>query len=71
MPRIELELPGTPRTEVVPIADNYRITITRDDGEACTDMEAHTVMSMFCLEFISGQAKKGRPRTPRKAKQVS
>lgn len=64
MPKIELELPGRPRTETVPIADNYRITVARGDGEACTDMEAYTAMTMFCMEFISGHAKKGRK--PRK-----
>lgn len=64
MPKIELVLPGNPRTEVVPVADTYRITIERADGEACTDIEAQTVMSMFCME-----AARGRVKHPRKAKQ--
>lgn len=68
MPKIELELPGKPRTEAVPVADSYRITVARGDGEACTEMEAYTAMTMFCLEFIGGNAKKGRPRTSKKAK---
>ncbi len=63
MPKIELVLPGNPRTEVVPIADTYRITIERGDGEACTDIEAQTVMTMFCMETA-----RGRVKHPRKAK---
>lgn len=62
MPKIELALPGSPRTEAVPVADTYRITVERADGEACTDIEAQTVMSMFCME-----ASRGRIKRPRKA----
>ena len=49
MPRIELALPGKSKTQVDDIADTYRITIERNDGIACTDIEAKTVMSMFCM----------------------
>ena len=66
MPKIELVLPGSPRVETVPVAETYRITIERGDGEACTDIEAQTVMSMFCME-----AAQGRIKRPRKAKASS
>ena len=68
MPIIELTLPGETRTEVQPVAENYRITIERDDGIACTDTEAMTVMSMWSIESAHNRTRKGRkPQT--KAKQ--
>lgn len=60
MPKIELVLPGTPRVETVPVADTYRITVERTDGAACTDIEAHTAMSMFCMEWLQQHPKKRR-----------
>ena len=58
MPKIELVLPGTPKTQVDPVAETYRITVERDDGVACTDIEAHTAMSMFCMNWLQDQGKK-------------
>ncbi len=54
MPIIELALPGTQRTTASPVAETYRITVERIDGIACTEIEASTTMSMFCI----GQAQK-------------
>ena len=61
MPRIELSLPGTQKTRVEPFAETYRITIERGDGIACADIEAQTVMSMFCIDSFKKKARK----TPR------
>lgn len=62
MPKIELVLPGAPKTQVDPVSGTYRITVERDDGVACTEIEAHTAMSMFCLEWLNRQPTKGRRR---------
>lgn len=58
MPRIELSLPGTQKTRGEPFAETYRITIERDDGIACADIEAQTVMSMFCIDSFKKKARK-------------
>lgn len=57
MPLIELSLPGTQKTQVEPIAETYRITIEREDGIACTVIEAKTVMSIFCIDSPKNEAK--------------
>jgi hypothetical protein len=62
MPRIELSLPGTQKTRGEPFAETYRITIERDDGIACADIEAQTVMSMFCIDSFKKKARKS-PRS--------
>jgi len=54
MPRTDLILPGqkrqTPIATIDDVAGRYSITITREDGIACTDVEAATVMSLWqCL----------------------
>lgn len=64
MPKIELVLPGEQRAEVVPIAESYRITVERLDGYACTELEARTTMSMFCMHAALEQM----PKRSRKAK---
>lgn len=56
MPKIELLLPGTPRTTIEDVAEGYRITIERVDGIACTEIEARTTMSMFCIHAVQEQA---------------
>ncbi|HCZ5078952.1 TPA: hypothetical protein O3I16_004769 [Salmonella enterica] len=61
MPRIELILPGEAKTTVAPLAEVYRITVERGDGVACSDMEARTAMSMFCIHALTGE-KKSKPR---------
>lgn len=58
MPRIELVLPGEQRTTVLPVAETYRITVERLDGMACSDMEARTTMSMFCIHAINQKPKR-------------
>ena len=63
MPRIELALPGKSKTQVDDIADTYRITIERNDGIACTDIEAKTVMSMFCMTSFK-KKKRGSLMSP-------
>lgn len=65
MPIIELVLPGAERTEVIPVAEQYRITVERADGIACTDIEANTAMSMLCIELLSTKANRRKPK-PRK-----
>lgn len=64
MPKIELVLPGTPRQTIVDIADGYRITVERLDGLACSEVEARTTLSMFCIHALQEQA----PKRKRKAK---
>lgn len=61
MPAIELILSGKENTQVEPIADTYRITIERGDGAVCTQIEAQTVMGMYCMNAL-----KTKPRKPRK-----
>lgn len=64
MPRIELILPGEPKTAPDPIADVYRITVERGDGIACSDMEARTTLSMFCVHSLIENSKgRGRKTT--------
>lgn len=62
MPRIELILPGEPKATVAPLAEVYRITIERGDGIACSDMEARTTMSMFCIHALTEKKPKTRKR---------
>lgn len=52
---IELALPGTARTTTESIADLYRITIARDDGLACTEIEARTVMASYAIQRVAGK----------------
>lgn len=49
MPRIELLLPGVLKTQVEPFSDVYRVTVEREDGIACSEMEARTALSMLCF----------------------
>lgn len=60
MPMIELVLPGTQRTTVSPVAETYRITVERMDGIACTEIEASTTMSMFCIGQAQQKVRKTR-----------
>lgn len=58
MPIIEVYLPGEPRTSVMDVAEKYRITVERDDGIACSDMEARTALSMYCVHVIEEKGSK-------------
>lgn len=53
--RIELVLPGTPLIEPNTIAGTYRITVERDDGKACGEIEAKTALSMLCIKPAKGR----------------
>jgi len=54
MPKIELALPGTPRTTVEDIAETYRITVERLDGIACSEMEGSSCRKLhFMMGFSS------------------
>jgi hypothetical protein len=70
MPRIELILPGESKTQVEPFANTYRITVERDDGIACSDMEAKTAMTMLCIEMVTKGLNKGRKRNSRSKKTI-
>ena len=61
MPIIEMILPGEPKQQPENVAEVYRITVERGDGVACSDMEARTAMSMFCIHALTGE-KKSKPR---------
>jgi hypothetical protein len=47
---IKMDLPGNPRTTVEPFSGVYRITVEREDGIACTEIEARTAMSVYCFK---------------------
>jgi hypothetical protein len=57
---INMVLPGNPRTTAESFSDVYRITVEREDGIACTEMEARTAMSVYCFQPPK--------KTPRKVK---
>lgn len=63
MPRIELFLPGEPKTQVEDVAEGYRITVERLDGIQCSPVEAQTAMSMFCFNALNPK-KRQRGRKP-------
>ena len=67
MPRIEMILPGVPKQKPEDVAETYRITVERDDGIACSDMEAKTAMAMLCLQMVTGGMKKGKPRSRKRS----
>ena len=52
MPKIGLILPGERRQTTIPFAEIYRITVERDDGIACSDIEAYTTMQIFLAERL-------------------
>lgn len=58
--KICLNLPGEQKKEVAPIANGYVITVERDDGIACSELEAKTAMSMLCIEIVTNGLKKPR-----------
>lgn len=64
MPRIGLVLPGEPRQSVVAVAEEYLITVTRNDGIACTDTEAWAAVSMWCTSTAMSKGKQGRKKKP-------
>lgn len=47
MTTIELVLPGEQRTTTVAFSRTYRITVERDDGVACSEMEARAAVDVF------------------------
>ena len=53
----EVHLPGTDAREDQPEATNYRITVERGDGIACTEIEA------FMILYKCGYAR-AKDRTP-------
>jgi len=59
MPRIELHRPGAPRTSVVDVADTYRVTVERDDGVACSEVEAATALATFCVHRLDEALARG------------
>lgn len=59
---IELSLPGKERTTVVDVGDLYKITIMREDGIACTEVEARTVMASYAIQRASGKRLNTKPR---------
>lgn len=63
MPLIELSLPGEPRAAVLPVAEGYRITIERTDGFACSNSEAQTVMSVFCISELEQKPKRRKKQS--------
>jgi len=65
MPRIELHRPGAPRTSVVDVADTYRVTVERDDGVACSEVEAATALATFCVHRLVDDARLKRAHRPR------
>ncbi len=66
MPRVGLFLPGERRQTTVDVSETYRITVERDDGVVCSEIEAFTAMQLFCSEFL----KRRRPaRAARKNNQ--
>lgn len=68
MPRIGLILPGEAREAVLAVAEEYTITVIRNDGYACTDVEASTVMTMFQLAKLNERKpKRRRAKQPEKA----
>lgn len=62
MPTIELALPGEAKTTVIPFAEVYRVTVERDDGFACSDIEARTAISMLCIHSLSEKKSKNKKR---------
>ena len=49
MPTIELVLPGVRRKTVIDFADVYTITVERNDGIACSEVEAKTALSVLSM----------------------
>lgn len=64
MPRIELLLPGVLKTQVEPFSDVYRVTVEREDGIACSEMEARTALSMLCFHAKDEGTKEGPKGQP-------
>lgn len=64
MPRIELVLPGEPKTHVADVAEGYRITVERLDGLQCSPIEANTAMSMFCISSMSPKKRQAARKPP-------
>jgi hypothetical protein len=55
MPNIGMLLPGKQQESKEPTADTYRITVERDDGVACTEDEALSIISMFFIKSMSNK----------------
>jgi hypothetical protein len=58
---IEIFLPGNPRTTSVDIGD-YKITVERLDGIACTEIEARTAMAAYAIQRAVGKRLNKKPR---------
>ena len=67
LPRIELILPGEQRTRVEPFAETYRVTVERVDGIACSEIEARTALSTFCVHTVQETKQRKRKPKPEKA----
>jgi len=75
MPLIELILPGNHRTTVIPFAETYRITVERNDGIACSEVEAATAMSTLCVhgkieEMKANKNERKKPLVPKPPKEI-
>jgi hypothetical protein len=65
---IEICLPGKPRTTVEDIGD-YRITVERLDGVACTEIEARTAMAAYAIQRAGGKRLNKNQKKPKKTKE--
>ena len=63
MPTIELVLPGVRRKTVIDFADVYTITVERNDGIACSEVEAKTALSVFSIPSAPVKNKRKTTRT--------
>lgn len=71
MPRIELILPGEQRTRVEPFAETYRVTVERVDGIACSEIEARTALSTFCVHTVQETKQRKRKPKPEKSRGIN
>jgi len=58
---IEIVLPGEQRKTATDIGD-YRITVERLDGIACTEIEAKTAMAMCTIQRAKNKRVTKKPR---------
>jgi hypothetical protein len=58
---IEIVLPGEQRKAAPDIGD-YRITVERLDGIACTEIEAKTAMAMCTVQRVKNKRVTKNPR---------
>lgn len=66
---IEICLPGEQRKTAVDVGD-YRITVERLDGVACTEIEARTAMAMYAIQRSAGKRLNTKPRKTKTPEQL-